>query len=167
MTKAVDASSKELNIKQRLFADEYLKDLNGKQAAIRAGYSERTAEQQASRLLSHVKVQEHLQVKRTKLEKKTDITQEWVLKNFKKVFKRCMQMSRVTDKEGNFLGEFKFEAGPATRSLELLGKHLGMFAERVKVGGDAESGPIKTETKLTCDAINGRIAQMLNKNPRS
>ena len=42
---------------QQLFIMEYVVDLNGKQAAIRAGYSAKTAEVQASRLLSHVKVQ--------------------------------------------------------------------------------------------------------------
>jgi phage terminase small subunit len=42
--------------KQKRFALEYIVDFNGKQAAIRAGYSERTAEQQASRLLRNVKV---------------------------------------------------------------------------------------------------------------
>jgi single-stranded DNA-binding protein len=43
--------------RQLLFVHEYLKDLNGKQAAIRAGYSPKTAESQASRLLRNVKVQ--------------------------------------------------------------------------------------------------------------
>jgi phage terminase small subunit len=45
-----------LTAKQELFIQEYLVDLNAKQAAIRAGYSENTAEQQGSRLLSNVKV---------------------------------------------------------------------------------------------------------------
>ena len=47
--------TQELNPKQQRFVDEYLIDLNGKQAAIRAGYSEKTAEVQASRLLSNAK----------------------------------------------------------------------------------------------------------------
>lgn len=42
-----------LTPKQELFALEYLKDLNGTQAAIRAGYSPKTAQEQASRLLSN------------------------------------------------------------------------------------------------------------------
>ncbi|EOY8661306.1 terminase small subunit, partial [Escherichia coli] len=46
-----------LTDKQELFAREYLKDLNGTQAAIRAGYSEKTANEQASRLLANVNVQ--------------------------------------------------------------------------------------------------------------
>ncbi len=45
-----------LTPKQERFAHEYVKDLNGKQAAIRCGYSKATAEAQASRLLSNAKV---------------------------------------------------------------------------------------------------------------
>ncbi|HGA5240288.1 TPA: terminase small subunit [Salmonella enterica subsp. houtenae serovar Rough:z4,z23:-] len=46
-----------LTDKQELFAREYLKDLNATQAAIRAGYSEKTAQVQSSRLLSYAMVQ--------------------------------------------------------------------------------------------------------------
>lgn len=46
-----------LTDKQELFAREYLKDLNATQAAIRAGYSEKTANEQASRLLANVNIQ--------------------------------------------------------------------------------------------------------------
>jgi phage terminase small subunit len=125
----------ELTDKQKLFCDEYLKDLNGKQAAIRAGYSENTAEQQASRLLSNVKLQEYLNSKRKKLEKKTEVTQEWIIKNLKKVYKRCMQITPITDSEGNPLGDYKFEHSGATKSLELLGKTLGMFVDTKKLTG--------------------------------
>jgi phage terminase small subunit len=46
--------------KRQVFAKEYLADQNAKQAAIRAGYSERTAKQQGSRLLTYVDVQEEI-----------------------------------------------------------------------------------------------------------
>lgn len=49
-----------LTDKQKRFCDEYLIDLNATQAAIRAGYSPKTAEQTASRLLRNVKVQEYI-----------------------------------------------------------------------------------------------------------
>lgn len=49
-----------LNAKQEAFCREYIIDLNGTQAAIRAGYSERTAQEQSSRLLSNVKVSERV-----------------------------------------------------------------------------------------------------------
>ena len=47
-----------LTEKQQRFVDEYLIDLNATQAAIRAGYSVKTADQQASRMLTNVKVQQ-------------------------------------------------------------------------------------------------------------
>ena len=48
------------NLKHQVFAKEYLVDQNAKQAAIRTGYSERTAKQQGSRLLTYVDVQEEI-----------------------------------------------------------------------------------------------------------
>ncbi len=52
------ASSSKLTPKQKRFVEEYQIDLNAKQAAIRAGYSKKTAQEQGSRLLSNVKVSE-------------------------------------------------------------------------------------------------------------
>ncbi|WP_142783366.1 terminase small subunit [Changchengzhania lutea] len=56
------ATSKEIKLtpKKKRFCQEYVKDLNGKQAAIRSGYSIKTAENQASRLLRSVKVKEYI-----------------------------------------------------------------------------------------------------------
>jgi phage terminase small subunit len=65
-----------LNPKQKLFVAEYLKDKNGKQAAIRAGYSPKTAEVQASRLLSVAKVRTVVDESLEKLHKKLDISAE-------------------------------------------------------------------------------------------
>lgn len=50
----------ELNKKQQSFCIEYIKDFNGKQAAIRAGYSKKTAEVQASQILRILKVQDFI-----------------------------------------------------------------------------------------------------------
>lgn len=55
-SKAAPRIDPELTPQQSLFAREYLKDLDGKAAAVRAGYSAKTAESQASRLLRHVKI---------------------------------------------------------------------------------------------------------------
>ena len=54
-----------LTPKQQRFVEEYLIDLNATQAAIRAGYSEKTAQEQSSRLLSNVMVQEAVQKAKT------------------------------------------------------------------------------------------------------
>lgn len=70
---------KTIKARQEEFCRQYLIDLNGKQAAIRAGYSARTAEFQASRLLSNVKVKQNLQKLQAEARTKSDITREEVL----------------------------------------------------------------------------------------
>ena len=74
-----DEIEAELNDRQRRFAEEYLLDLNAKQAAIRAGYSEATAEQQGSRLLSNVKVAEEIARLKAERSKRTKIDADWLL----------------------------------------------------------------------------------------
>jgi phage terminase small subunit len=68
-----------LSARQAEFCIQYLVDLNGKQAAIRSGYSEATAESQASRLLTSVKVQKRLTQLQTKARELTDISKNEVL----------------------------------------------------------------------------------------
>lgn len=69
-----------LNPKQTLFCEEYLKDLNATQAAIRAGYSERTANEQGARLLAHVSVSERINELKAARSKAVKIDAEYVLK---------------------------------------------------------------------------------------
>ncbi len=71
-----------LAAKQKLFVQEFLIDANAKQAAIRAGYSPKTAEQQASRLLSNVKVQEAISAAQSKRAARTEITADMVLQRW-------------------------------------------------------------------------------------
>ena len=63
-----------LTSKQKQFVSEYLIDRNAKQAAIRSGYSVKTAEVQGSRLLSNVKVKALVEKKTKIIEEKTDLT---------------------------------------------------------------------------------------------
>lgn len=69
-----------LTDKQQTFVDEYLLDLNGTQAAIRAKYSAKTANEQAARLLAKVSVQEAIAEQMAARSKKTGIDAEWLLK---------------------------------------------------------------------------------------
>ena len=69
-----------LTVKERLFTEEYPIDLNGTQAAIRAGYSPRTAGQMASRLLTKVNIQEGIQESFRLRSIRTEISQDLVLK---------------------------------------------------------------------------------------
>jgi phage terminase small subunit len=74
-----------LTAKQQRFVDEYLIDLNATQAAIRAGYSKKTADQQASRLLTNVKVGEYLAKRRNDLQGRVEISQDMVLRELAKI----------------------------------------------------------------------------------
>lgn len=107
-----------LTDKQKRFCEEYLIDLNATQAAIRAGYSPKTAEQTASRLLRNVKVQEYIAKRQKELSRSTEITQERVIKelaliafsnnaDYAHVVEKKMQVEAggalvdVLDKDGN------------------------------------------------------------------
>ena len=116
-----------MNSQQQQFCDEYLIDLNGTQAAIRAGYSPDTARQYASQLLDIEEIQEYISAKQKRVSEKLDYTLERVLLNFAKIHDRCMQGEPVLDFDGNPTGEWKFDAGNANRANENIGKHLGFY----------------------------------------
>jgi phage terminase small subunit len=71
--------TQKLTPKQQRFVEEYLVDLNATQAAVRAGYSEKTANQQGSRLLANVGVAQAIQSKQAKRLERAGIDAEWVL----------------------------------------------------------------------------------------
>lgn len=82
----------EITRKQAEFCHQYLIDLNGKQAAIRAGYSAKTAEFQAARLLSKDKVKAYLASLQSKSRALTDITKEEILTELAAILR-----SKITD----------------------------------------------------------------------
>ena len=101
-----------LTPKQAQFVQEYLVDLNGTQAAIRAGYSQRGATVQASWLLANPKVQLAVQQAVVARVERTQIDQDWVLDNLRQNMMGAMA-------EG--------DRHSANRALELIGRHLRMF----------------------------------------
>ena len=166
-----------LTDKQKRFCEEYLIDLNATQAAIRAGYSTKTAEQTASRLLRNVKVQEYIAKRQKELSRSTEITQERVIKelaliafsnnaDYAHVVEKKMQVEAggtlvdVLDKDGKpvmyrtvepvLTEELTEEQKRAlavikkgreglevkscdnVKALELLGKHLGIFTDKIE-----------------------------------
>ncbi len=80
-----DNVQKRLAPMQQRFVEEYLVDLNATQAAIRAGYSAKTAESCGSRLLINVKVQAAIAVRRERLLKRTEWTQERVVRQLESI----------------------------------------------------------------------------------
>ena len=133
-----------LTPKQEAFVREYLVDLNAAAAAVRAGYSEKTAKQQAFQLSQKAPVQAAITAAMAQRAKKVELDSDWVLARLKLVSDRCVQGEPVCDAEGNETGEWKFDAAGACRSTELIGKHLGMFKDKVEVTGK-DGGPLEVE----------------------
>jgi len=138
-----------LTEKQRIFCEEYLVDLNAKQAAIRAKYSPKTAENQASRLLTKVKVQEYLQKRMNDRSERTEISADFVLTNLKDIANACKSDNPTA----------------ATRALELLGKHLKLFTDKFEFKSDIDFGKILTDmcnpNVADPDQIEGNKAKVI------
>ena len=75
-----------LTSQQKQFADEYLIDLNGTKAAIRAGYSENSARVQASQLLDNEEIASYISEKQKKVSDKLNWSFEKILQNFAYIF---------------------------------------------------------------------------------
>jgi phage terminase small subunit len=103
-----------LTPKQERFVAEYLIDLNATQAAIRSGYSEKTARSQGQRMLTNVDIVAAVAGAQGDRTERTNITQDYVLESIFSAMERCKQADSF-----NATGVFK--------GAELLGKHLGMF----------------------------------------
>lgn len=128
----------ELNDRQERFCQEYIIDLKVGEAAVRAGYSEKTAYSIGSRLLKNVKVASRIEELQKKVNAKLELTQEWVLKHLKEVVAKSMQEKEVEKfnyitKEIEGTGEYIFDSRGANQALQLIGKHLGMFTEKLEI----------------------------------
>lgn len=90
-----------LSDKQIRFCEEYLVDYNGTQAAIRAGYSKKTANEQSTRLLAKVHISEYLQKKKNKVIDKLELSRETVLEGYRKL--AFYDIRKFYDADGNIL----------------------------------------------------------------
>ena len=136
-----------LTAKQARFVEEYLVDLNATQAAIRAGYSAKTAEWIGPQLLkkSHVAdaIAEHMKAR----EKRTEITQDLVLTDIEKIKRDAMRDK--TDQEGNVA---MTNHAAALKACELQGRHLAMWTDKMALSGEVSiSSAIRAriEARLT------------------
>lgn len=110
-----------LSPKQQRFVAEYLIDSNATQAAIRAGYSAKTAKQIGSRLLTNVDVKAGLKAKQAKITDKLEITATDLLRD-------VLDVRKLAKTDGVYAA--------ALKANEMLGKSLGdanPFTETIKV----------------------------------
>ena len=110
---------------QARFAEENLVDLNAKQAAIRAGYSPRTAEAQGSRLLSHVKVQRVVTGRMAERSKRTEVTADRVLLEIARL--AFSDLRRLFHEHGRLKHpkEWDDDTAASVASVEVVTRNLG------------------------------------------
>jgi phage terminase small subunit len=126
-----------LTPKQQRFCDEYLVDLNATQAAIRAGYSERTANEQGARLLAKVSVKAHIDEQMAKIHSEKIADAEEVMKYLTSVLRGDSSAHVLARDE---IGAERIISKPPDekerlKAAELLGKRYSLFTDKVNVDG--------------------------------
>ena len=112
-----------LTAKQERFVEEYIVDLNATQAAIRAGYSEKTARQTGSENLSKPYIQEAIAEAKQNRSDRLQVTQDGVIKGL------LREAQRDDDKATH---------AARVQAWAHLGRHLGMFTDKVEHSGSIE-----------------------------
>lgn len=154
-------ANKGLTAKQQRFCDEYLIDLNATQAAIRAGYSQKFAGQNADKLLKNTKVREYIEKRMAEKEAELIADQDEVLRYLTAVMRREMMESVVVtlqsktekwvkdEETGKLKKQTVTEESPAVvpipaklsdanKAAELLGKRYSLFTDKVNLDGKAK-----------------------------
>lgn len=150
-----ESVSTKLTPKQQRFVEEYLIDLNATQAAIRAGYSEKTAKVIGSENLSKPDIAEAIKAARDNQAQRTEITADYVLGTIRETVERCRQeITPLTDRRGDpvlvpdgkggVAQAFMFDSKGVLKGCELLGRNLALWKDRVEHTG-RDGGPIETK----------------------
>ncbi len=143
------AMTRKLSPKQRLFVAEYLISLNATQAAIKAGYSEKTAFRIGAENMQKPAIIEEIQAAMKAREKRTLVTADYVISVIHETVERCRQAEPVRDQkgeqvmiptpDGEMVPAYVFDAKNVLRGCELLGKHLGIFEKDNKQRNPADA----------------------------
>lgn len=168
-----------LNDRQIRFAEEYIIDLNATQAAIRAGYSEKTAYSMGQRLLKNVEVQKHIHSLKDKRSERTQITADRVLQEYakiafsdiRKLYNDNGTLKKITeldddmaacvvglDVQEGVLDVKKYKLADKKGALDSIGKHLGMFTDKIQLGGGVD---ISVDDKRS--VMQERLAELRSK----
>ncbi|WP_267411856.1 terminase small subunit [Pantoea sp. GM_Pan_4] len=144
-----------LTDKQEMFCREYLIDLNATQAAIRAGYSDGSARNQAHRLMTNDDILQRIAELNQDRLKRTNIDADYVLRQAVKLHERCMQeVEPLTDRRGEEITDeqgrtvYGFDAKGAVASLKLIGDHITVQAFKQQTSTEitgADGAPVKVD----------------------
>ena len=144
--------------KYERFCREYVIDYNGTQAAIRSGYSEKSARQQASRLLSDPEILDRVRELQKEQVERLSITQDYVMLQLLDTYKCCRNPTPVLRWDPDLRemiesGEYQFDSKGALRAMELIGKHLGMYDKKDYTPDDKQDDGFK-------EALQGEAADV-------
>lgn len=138
--------------RQQRFVTAYAVSLDATKAAKEAGYSARNPKQIGHKVLHRPVVQAALREYLSRQRQDAELSEGWVLDRLKRVVERCLQAEPVqAGADGAAVGEYRFDAAGANRALELLGKHLAMFTDNLK---------ISELDQVPDDELDSRIAEL-------
>lgn len=140
------------NKRYEWFCQEYIIDYNGSKAAIRAGYKEKSARSQASALLTNPNILARVRELQHEQVERLAVTQDYVVLQLMETYQRCLEETPVLkfDPETGQMeetGKYQFDSKGALRALELLGKHLGMYNDKIHVTGKVDTGQLDNVLK--------------------
>ena len=159
-----------LNDKQKLFCEEYIVDLNGTQAYIRAGYSPKGARTSASRMLSNVNIQEYIIELKAKRLERVRVSQDYVLEKLVEVVEfnsqRQALMSTVEGEPDPETGrprldtkivETHINSDMVHKAVKTIGDHLEMFKNVTKEAPQDDRPPEEIAVDVAQKIINERM----------
>lgn len=153
-------TSPALNPKQQRFVSEFVIDLNATRAATRAGYSPRTANEQGARLLAKASVAAAVKERQENINAALGVDAAYVIRGLKNNAERAAQAQPVLTKDGEPTGEYRYDGATVNRSLELLGKHLGMFVDRSEITGPG-GGPLQHDVRAVIEFTDAELAAII------
>lgn len=176
-----------LTDKQELFAREFIKDLNATQAAIRAGYSERSSRNQGARMMANDDILQRIAELKSDRSERTQIDADYVLKrlaeidqmdvadillengelkpikDWPKVWRTTLSGIDVVESSGDAPSLLKKIKWPdKVKNLELLGKHVTVQAFRDQVSSELtgkNGGPIE-HTDISTEELEERLKEL-------
>ena len=140
------------NKRYERFCQEYVVDYNGTQAAIRTGYKEANARSQASVLLTNPNILSRVRELQREQVERLAVTQDYVVLQLLETYQRCLEETPVLKFDPDTgqmeeTGKYQFDSRGALRALELLGKHLGMYNDKLQVTGQINTGQLDNVLK--------------------